>query len=45
MSTALGLLGLVAFIAGVIAAAAAVTWTVVKLTPTRDDKEKEASAA
>ena len=40
METALGLLGIVAFIAAVIALAAAVTWTVVKLIPTRSDDEQ-----
>ena len=38
METALGLLGLVAVIAGVIALAAAVTFSVVKLTPSRKPK-------
>ena len=35
MDTALGLLGLTAYIVCVIAFAAAVTWTVVRLTPER----------
>jgi hypothetical protein len=38
MATALGLVGLAAFIVCVIALAAAVTWAVVKLTPQRDRK-------
>ncbi len=33
MSTALGLLGLVVFIVGVVALAASITWTVVKISP------------
>jgi hypothetical protein len=37
MTTVLGLLGLVVFIVCVIALAAAVTWTVVKLTPARKE--------
>jgi hypothetical protein len=41
MATALGLVGLAAFIVGVILLAAAVTWTVVKLTPQRDQKPHE----
>ena len=44
METALGLLGMVAFIVGVIALAAAVTWTVVKLTPARSDDEPQSDA-
>jgi hypothetical protein len=35
METVLGLIGVVFFIVGVLALAAAVTWTVVKLTPQR----------
>jgi hypothetical protein len=38
MATALGLLGLVGFIVGVIVLAAGITWTVVKLTPQRNQK-------
>ena len=38
METALGLLGMAAFIVAVISLAAAVTWTVVKLTPSRAEK-------
>jgi hypothetical protein len=43
MATALGLLGLVAFIVCVIALAAAVTWAVVKITPQRDRGEQRSS--
>jgi hypothetical protein len=43
METALGLLGLVVFIIGVIALAAAVTFVVIKLTP--GSKEKQAESA
>jgi hypothetical protein len=38
MASALGLIGLFAFIVCVIALAAAVTWTVVKLTPQRNQQ-------
>jgi flagellar biogenesis protein FliO len=41
--TALGLIGMVLFIVAVIALAAAVTWVVVKLTPTRDKAKGEAA--
>ncbi len=44
METALGLLGLVAFIVAVVALAAAITWTVVKLTPNRSRAESEPQA-
>ena len=44
MDTALGLLGLVAFIVAVVALAAAITWTVVKLTPNRSRGESEPQA-
>jgi hypothetical protein len=40
MATALGLAGLLAFIVFVILLAAAITWTVIKLTPQRDQAEK-----
>ena len=40
MATALGLLGLVGFIVGVIIIASAVTWTVVKLSPQRRASEE-----
>jgi hypothetical protein len=38
MDTALGLLGLLAFIVGVVSLAAAMTYTVVRLTPQRKPK-------
>jgi hypothetical protein len=38
MQTALGLIGFVAYIAAVIALAAAVTWLVVRLTPAKKPK-------
>jgi hypothetical protein len=38
MATALGLAGLLLFIVGVIALAAAVTWSVVKISPQRREK-------
>ena len=44
MSTVLGLIGLVFFIIGVIALAAGVTWTVVKLSPPREPKPKQPAA-
>ena len=44
METVLGLLGIVIFCAAVIIFAAAVTWLVVKLTPSRDDKPEEKPA-
>jgi hypothetical protein len=43
MSTALGLLGLVAFIVAVIALASGITWVVVKLSPQK--KETDRSSA
>ena len=39
MATALGLVGLIAFIVAVIALAAGVTWLVIRLTPQRDKRE------
>ena len=44
MDTILGLLGLVVFIVCVIAIAAAVTWLVVRITPTGDSKKTETPA-
>ncbi len=44
MSTVLGLIGLAFFIVGVIALAAGVTWTVVKLSPPREPKPKQPAA-
>jgi hypothetical protein len=43
METVLGLIGLVVFIVCVIALAAAITWVVVKLSPTRDDAPQRSS--
>ena len=44
MDNALGLLGLVVFIVCIVALAAAVTYSVVRLTPQRKDKAEEPSA-
>jgi hypothetical protein len=44
METALGLIGVVLFIVGVIGLASAVTWTVVKITPAKDKKKREQPA-
>jgi hypothetical protein len=44
VSTVLGLIGLAFFIVGVIALAAGVTWTVVKLSPPREPKPKQPAA-
>jgi hypothetical protein len=41
MTTVLGLLGVLAFIVGVIGLAALITWTVVKLTPPKEEKPAE----
>jgi hypothetical protein len=43
METALGLLGLLVFIVGVIAFAAAVTFVVIKLTPGNKEKQPESA--
>jgi hypothetical protein len=43
MATALGLIGLVAFIVCVIALAAAITWLVVKISPQRKNAEQRSS--
>ena len=40
MATALGLIGLVLFIVGVIGLAAGVTWLVIKVSPTQRDKKR-----
>ncbi len=45
MTTALGLLGVVLFIVGVISLAAGVTYAVVKLTPSKAVKEQEQAAS
>ena len=42
MSTVLGLFGMLVFIAGVIALASVVTWTVVKISPAKKAKPKPA---
>jgi len=39
----LGLLGLVAFILGIVAFSAGITWAVVKISPTRDKADKLAA--
>jgi hypothetical protein len=43
MASALGLLGLLAFIVSVIALAAGITWLVVKISPQRKDAEQPGS--
>jgi hypothetical protein len=43
MATALGLIGLVAFIVCVIALAAGITWLVVKISPQRKNAEQSSS--
>jgi hypothetical protein len=43
MMTVLGLIGLVAFIVCVIALAAAITWVVVKFSPTRENNPQGSS--
>jgi hypothetical protein len=43
MATALGLIGLVAFIVSVIALAAGITWLVVKISPQRKNAEQRSS--
>jgi hypothetical protein len=43
VSTLLGLLGLAAFIVGVISLAAGVTWAVVKITPAEKRPQKTAT--
>jgi hypothetical protein len=44
MATALGLLGLLGFIIGVIALASLITWSVIKITPQRDRTEQRSSS-
>ena len=44
MDTVLGLLGLLVFVVAVISAAAAVTWLVVRLFPTKEKKKADAAA-
>ncbi|HET9324627.1 MAG TPA: hypothetical protein VFO03_12175 [Gaiellaceae bacterium] len=49
MGTILGLIGMVFFVAGVIGLAAGVTWTIIKISPTRrtskDNAEKPKPAS
>ena len=45
MTTALGLIGLIAFCVTVISLAAGVTWLVVKIFPTGNKKKPEAPAS
>jgi hypothetical protein len=45
METVLGLLGLVVFIAAVIAFAAVVTYAVIKITPAEKEKKADATAS
>jgi flagellar biogenesis protein FliO len=42
MHTALGLLGLLVYMIGIISLAAGVTWLVVKLSPSKSQKQLEA---
>ena len=42
MDTVLGLIGLAIYIVGIISLAAAVTWGVVKISPSKSQKELEA---
>jgi len=44
MATALGLIGLVAFIVSVIALAAGITWLVVKISPKKENAEPSSSS-
>ena len=45
MTTALGLIGIVAFIVSVIALAAAITWVVVRLTPSHERARRASPSA
>ncbi len=45
MHTTLGLLGLVVYIVGIVSLAAGVTWVVVKLSPSKAQKQLEARRA
>ncbi|HYK06413.1 MAG TPA: hypothetical protein VEW11_01475 [Gaiellaceae bacterium] len=42
MDTVLGLIGLVVYIVGIVSLAAGVTWVVVKLSPSKSQKQLEA---
>ena len=44
MDTALGILGLILFMAVIVGFAAGITWAVTKLSPTKDKAEKKAAA-
>jgi hypothetical protein len=44
MATALGLIGLVAFIVSVIALAAGITWSVVKISPKRSEPGEQSTS-
>ena len=44
MNTVLGLLGLLVYIVAVVALAAAVTWVVVRLSPSKSAKDLEAKS-
>jgi hypothetical protein len=45
MDTLLGLLGLVVYIAAIVGIASAVTWVVVKLSPSKSQKQADAKSA
>jgi hypothetical protein len=45
MDTVLGLLGLVVYIAVILSLAAGVTWLVVKLSPSKSQKQADAKSA
>jgi hypothetical protein len=45
METVLGLLGLLVYIIGIVSLAAGVTWVVVKLSPSKAQKQLEARQA
>lgn len=40
MDAVLGLIGLVLFVAAIIGAAAAITWAVIRISPSRDRRKK-----
>jgi hypothetical protein len=45
MDTVIGLLGLVAYIVVIVALASGVTWVVVKLSPSKSQKQADAKSA
>jgi hypothetical protein len=45
MDTVIGLLGLIVYIVVIIGLAAAITWGVVKISPSKSQKQAEAKAA